>query len=205
MRLRVIGAGDQGRQGSMTACSGVWLDVRPAARRLARALSYTAIGIGVVSFLALVTWINIRSAGGRVHQMTSLWVVGSPVIILAATICVAAYLRGLSPLGLSLGTDGARLLVQRQGRVIERAPLEQITTNGDYLLVGRRLVPLRYGFVEAFDRVVLAQQIVGVLPRTALISTSGLLWRAVRAGNLGVWACVVAVCLILVWKYFLSA
>ena len=184
----------------MTEDSRIWLEILPGTRRLVRVLSYGAIGIGIASCLALATWIATRMGADRLATRGHLLVAGAPVVIMALAVCSAAYLRGVSQVRLSLGTDGTRLFVRRKDVIVDSAQIDSTVTNGDYLLVGRRMVPLRYGFAQAFDRELLARQILGRLPESSLVSTYAILWRALRAGNQGAWALLILVFAAVGWS-----
>jgi hypothetical protein len=181
----------------------LWLEVRPSARRLALVVSYGAMTVAIASCVALVMWVATHAGPSRA-SLAAHGVVVAPLTILALAILGAAYLRGLSQVRLSLGTDGTCFYLRHSDRrVVASAPIHGTVTNGEYLLIGRRLVPLRYAFMEAFDRDLLAGQIVARLPKSSLVTTATLLWRAIRAGNTGLWALLLLLCLFSGWSYWI--
>lgn len=180
----------------------VWLEVRPGVRRLALVLSYAAIVVAIASCAALMAWVAAHAGRNRA-SLAANGVVVAPLTILALGILAVAYLRGLSQVKLSLGTDGTRFHVRHaDGRIVASAQIDETVTNGEYLLIGRRLVPLRYAFIEAFDPDLLAGQIVARLPKSSLVTTPTLLWRAIRTGNIGLWALLFLLCLFSGWSYW---
>ena len=124
----------------------------------------------------------------------------APFVLLWVSTVGLTYLRGLASLRRSIGADGRHVYVRdERNKTVGVAERLEVYTNGEYLLVGRAAVPLNYLFFNAFDRERLLRYILAGLPRSALVSNYGLLWRALRAGNRGVITSVVFVALLALW------
>ena len=190
----------QGSEGPAPTSDPVWLDVEPLLAKWVRVVSYVAIAVSTCSCVGIIAFVLGRSHASGPWFAPWVYVVLAPFVLLWVTTVGLMYLRGLASIRRSIGSDGRRIYVRdEQNRILGVAERFEVYTNGEYLLVGRAAVPLNYLFLNAFDRERLLRYIVGGLPRSALISNYGLLWRALRAGNRGVIISVVLVALSALW------
>lgn len=177
----------------------VWLDVRPDVVRVLRLLAYTLIAVAVAACLGVGLWIILRSAPrDRLLVVAVLLRYVLPILVVVWAIL---YYRGLSWLPLSLGTDGKCLMLRdRTEQVVASAAIGAVYTDGAYLLIGRRLVPLHHLRRDAFDTGRLRAEIIGRLPATAFIRRNALGWRALLAGNHGLILTIVFICVVCLEK-----
>jgi hypothetical protein len=111
------------------------------------------------------------------------------------------YYRSLSWIPLSLGTDGRLFSLRgKNARVVESVPIDEVRTDGEFLLIGRRLVPLHHIDRAAYDMDRLRSEFIGRLPLGALVRRNALMWRAVRAGNHGLIILILIACIALCGK-----
>jgi hypothetical protein len=190
---------DFGKGGPAVTGDTVWLEVRRDTARLVRAFTYAVLAV-VVTLCVIVGLLNTAhvAAPGRFFKIGLFVVYLSPLLVL---LWVIAYYRSLSWIALSLGTDGLRFSLRRKNvQVVESALLGEVRTDGEFLLIGRRLVPLHHVYRAAYDMDRLRTEFIGCLPHTALLPRNALMWRALRAGNHGIILVILVICIVVFWK-----
>jgi hypothetical protein len=190
---------DFGKGGPLVTGDTVWLEVRRDTGRLVRAFTYTVLAVVVTSCVIVGLLNTAHVATPDRFFKTGLFVVYlSPLLVLLWAI---AYYRSLSWIPLSLGTDGQRFSLRRKNaRVVEGVPIGDVRTDGEFLLIGRRLVPLHHVYRAAYDMDRLRTEFIGCLPHTALLRRNALMWRALRAGNHGIILVILVICIVVCWK-----
>jgi hypothetical protein len=190
---------DFGKGGPAVTGDAVWLEVRPDTARFVRAFTYSVLAV-VVTSCVIVGLLNTThiAAPDRFFKIGLFVVYVSPLLVLLWAI---AYYRSLSWIPLSLGTDGQRFSLRRKNaRVVEGVPIGNVRTDGEFLLIGRRLVPLHHVYRAAYDMDRLRTEFIGCLPHTALVPRNALMWRALRAGNHGITLVILVICMVVCWK-----
>jgi hypothetical protein len=115
----------------------------PMSPRILRVLAYTLMTAAVAACLGVGLRIILRSAPQ--DRLLVVAVLVRYVLPILVVVWAILYYRGLSWLALSLGTDGKCLMVRdRTERVVASAAMGAVYTDGAYLLIGRRLVPLHH-------------------------------------------------------------
>jgi hypothetical protein len=177
-------ASDLGANTTAEAGDTVWLNIRSDVTRLVRMFSYSLVAVAVTACVVAGLWITLQSAArDRLFVMAVLVRYLLPILVV---LWAFPYYRSSSWIALSLGSDGRRVMLRaRNGREIASAPLSAVYTDGEYLLIGRRLVPLHHLHRDAYDTERLRADIIGRLPPTAFAKRNTLWWRALRAGNHG--------------------
>jgi hypothetical protein len=177
----------------------VWLEIRSDSARLVRVVSYTLLASAVAACVGVGLWITLNSAASDRLVVVALLVrYLSPMLIVLWAI---PYFRSLYWIPLSLGTDGQCLMLRaRSGRMVASAPIGAVSTDGEYLLIGRRLVPLHHLHRVAYDMERLRAEIIGRMPEAVFVTRNALWWRALRAGNHGLILVVVLICIICLEK-----
>jgi hypothetical protein len=192
-------SGDFGKRGPAVTGDTVWLEMRRDTALLVRAFMYGILAV-VVTSCVIVGLLNTThvAAADRLFKIALFVVYLSPLLVLLWAI---AYYRSLFWIPLSLGTDGLRFSLRRKNvQVVESALLGEIRTDGEFLLIGRRLVPLHHVYRAAYDMDRLRTEFIGCLPQTALVPRNALLWRALRAGNHGIILVILVICIVVCWK-----
>lgn len=167
---------------SLYRAETIWLVVRPSIVSLARRASLLLIAFSVLVCAIPIALIIARAADGqRLLAFWHLLIIAAPPLLVIA---IGTYVRFLRPLHLRLGTNGEQILVSdEKSNLEESVPIVDVYSDGEFLLIKDRLLPLQYLYNDAFERDKLLKYFIGRMPQTAYIARAALLWRAVRAGN----------------------
>jgi len=167
-----------------------WLEVRPEFRRRARKiLMALSAGMWLVAIL-IVALLVLRPAG-----------ISRAMVLLPAIIVVIAALAPLLLLvwtprawRMRLGTDGRRFFLDPgNGKVEEHEFSELAISNGQQLLVGRKLIALRLGPGALFAEEELRGTILARIPPSGRVNPLQLIARAFGRGSRELWAVLIIV------------
>jgi hypothetical protein len=194
-----IRSSDLGKASPEVTGDIVWLEMNRDTARLVRVFTY-AIWTALVTWCVMVGLFGFThvTAHDRLRMIAFFLEYSSPLWVL---LWVFPYYRSLSWIPLSLGTDGRRFSLRgKNARVVDSAAIDEVRTDGEFLLIGRRLVPLHHIHRAAYDMDRLRTQFIGRLPPGALVRRNALMWRAVRAGNHGLILVMLVICIVVCWK-----
>jgi hypothetical protein len=194
-----IRSSDLGKASPELTGNVAWLEMNRDTARLVRVFTY-AVWAALVTWCVMVGLFGFKhvTADDRLRIIAFFLQYSSPLWVL---LWALPYYRSLSWIPLSLGTDGRRFSLRgRNARVVESAPIDEVRTDGGFLLIGRRLVPLHHIYRAAYDMDRLRTEFIGRLPPGALVRRNALMWRAVRAGNHGIILVMLVFCAVACWK-----
>ena len=173
----------------------VWLDIRSDVGRRIRVVSFGLLTVAAAICVAGGLPLILRIAPQ--DRLLAVAVLARYILPVLYVLWAILYYRALSWLPLALGTDGRLLMLRdKTSRVIASETIGAVYTDGAYLLIGRRLVPLHHLHRDAFDVGRLRAEIIGRLPATAFVRRNALGWRALRAGNHGLILSLLFICLV---------
>lgn len=176
-----------------------WISMKPRYVRTARIFSGM---LAVLSIIAQVALFRLASHGTAPNTFrTYLFLLPYPAFTI---FFIYLSVRGLPSWRLRMGTDGKKLLVDAGGDA-SRTDIHEFAdcaTDGEWLLLGKRIVGLRTPAMECFDRHEVEIYLISRMPKSSLVSRAELIRRGLQRGNAALWFAVILISIVIAIELF---
>jgi len=180
-----------------------WLEVRPEFTRRARRMLLALSGGMWIVALVIVALLALSP----VELSRAVVLLAAPVVVVSALVPLSLLIWRPRAWRTRLGTDGRTFFLDPgNGKVEEHSFSELAISNGQQLLVGRRLIALRLGPGALFAEEELGGTILARIPPSGRVNPLRLIALALGRGSRELWAVLIitaiATALLLLPKLF---
>jgi hypothetical protein len=108
----------------------------------------------------------------------------SALVVLTTAFALAVVTRMMK---MRLGTNGTVILFDRGDGVAKQFPLREVKSDGNHLLLGKSMVPMKTRRLALFDPADLESLILSRVPAAGRVSSTKLFLASLKAGNAAHW------------------